>query len=201
MPLGLRFLDEDGQAHTFDDVLAGKPAILVFADYTCRTLCCPILAFVAAGLEQLQNAEGEFEGTGLDAIPESEKTGETPEEPWARKLAERLQIRAEQNRPGYMLLNPCAFTRRVALELDVDGVLPVEGFVKAAQFNADKARVVVEVPPLGFAWIPSHGVPGTTAHRPRIRMADGNTVRNEYFEAEIDPATGRRSVSGLLTVN
>ena len=23
-----------------------------------------------------------------------------------------------------------------------------------------------------------------------LRLADGNTVRNEYFEAEIDPATG-----------
>jgi hypothetical protein len=144
----------------------------------------------AAGLDRLKKTEADFEGTGLDAIPESEKTVESPEEPWAKKLAERLQIRAEENRPGYMLLNPCAFTRRVALELDVNGVLPVESFIKAAQFDTDKARVVVEVPPLGFAWVPSRGVPGTAPQRPRIRMADGNTVRNEYFEAEIDPATG-----------
>jgi hypothetical protein len=79
----------------------------------------------------------------------------------------------------------------VALELEgVNGLLPAEGFVKAAQTDPDRARVVAEVPPLGFAWIPAQGVPGTPAPRPRIRLADGAVVRNEYFEAEIDPATG-----------
>jgi protein SCO1/2 len=52
LPLGLQFLDESAQLRTLGDVLAGKPAILIFADYTCRTLCGPILTFVAAGLER-----------------------------------------------------------------------------------------------------------------------------------------------------
>lgn len=52
LPLGLRFLDDSAQPHTVGDVLAGKPAIVVFADYTCRTLCGPVLTFVAAGLER-----------------------------------------------------------------------------------------------------------------------------------------------------
>ena len=71
------------------------------------------------------------------------------------------------------------------------GSLPVEGPVKAAQFDADKARIVAEVPPLGFAWMPSKGVPAPrhreAAHSPGRRE---HVVRNEYFEAEIDPATG-----------
>jgi protein SCO1/2 len=58
LPLGLRFSDETGQPRTLGDVLAGKPAILVFADYTCRTLCGPILTFVAAGLERSGLAAG-----------------------------------------------------------------------------------------------------------------------------------------------
>jgi hypothetical protein len=141
-------------------------------------------------IEELRKAEDEFESTGLDAIPDAAR-GEAPEEPWAKKLADRLQVRSESNRPGYMLLNPCAFTRRVALELDpMRDPVPTEGPVKAAQHDPDKTRLVAEIPPLGFAWIPAHGVPGTIAHRPRIRMADSNTVRNEHFEAEIDPATG-----------
>src|SRR5262249_48849030 len=50
----------------------------------------------------------------------------------AAALAERLQSRAEPNKPGYMLLNPCGFTRRAALELDAGGFpLPVGGIVKA----------------------------------------------------------------------
>ncbi len=143
-----------------------------------------------AQIAQLHRTEDEMEAFGLDPISEA-AFGVAPEDPWARKLADRLQVRAEANRPGYMLLNPCAFTRRVALELDaMPDPMPIEGPVKAAQSDADKARLVVEIPPLGFAWIPAKGVPGTMHHRPRIRMADGNTVRNEYFEAEIDPATG-----------
>jgi protein SCO1/2 len=58
LPLGLRFSDESGQPRTLGDVLAGKPAILVFADYTCRTLCGPVLTFVAAGLERSGLAAG-----------------------------------------------------------------------------------------------------------------------------------------------
>ena len=58
LPLGLRFSDEDGQSRALGDVLAGRPAILVFADYTCRTLCGPILTFVAAGLERSSLAAG-----------------------------------------------------------------------------------------------------------------------------------------------
>ena len=143
-----------------------------------------------AQIGQLHQTEDEIEATGLDPIPDA-ACGVAPEDPWAQKLADRLQVRAEANRPGYMLLNPCAFTRRVALELDpMPDPMPIEGPVKAAQSDTDRARLVVEVPPLGFAWIPAKGVPGTMHHRPRIRMADGNTVRNEYFEAEIDPATG-----------
>jgi protein SCO1 len=58
LPLGLRFTDESGQPRMLGEVLAGKPAILVFADYTCSTLCGPILTFVATGLEQSGLAAG-----------------------------------------------------------------------------------------------------------------------------------------------
>jgi len=69
LPLGLRFLDESAQPRTLGDVLAGKPAIVVFADYTCRTLCGPVLTFVAAGLERSGLAAGADYGLvaiGLD---------------------------------------------------------------------------------------------------------------------------------------
>jgi hypothetical protein len=143
-----------------------------------------------AALLQLKRTEDEVETAGLDPLPPEEHAPRfAPDESWAKKLADRLQARSADNQPGFMLLNPCAFTRRVAIELDgVAGPVPVEGPLKAAQFDADKTRVVAEVPPLGFAWIPSRGT--GAAPKPRIRMADGNTVRNEFFEAEIDPATG-----------
>jgi protein SCO1 len=50
LPLQLNFHDDNGQATTIASALAGLPAVVIFADYTCRTLCGPILEFTALGL-------------------------------------------------------------------------------------------------------------------------------------------------------
>ncbi len=106
-------------------------------------------------------------------------------------LAGRLLSRATADAPGYLVLNPCSFTRRVALELDdVTGPLPIGGPIKAGQFEGAHAKLVVEVPALGFAWVPRSGPPGTPQPVARMKLADDKAVRNEFFEAEIDPQTG-----------
>ncbi|MGN6746981.1 MAG: SCO family protein [Xanthobacteraceae bacterium] len=50
LPLGLTFRDDSGRTTTIATALADRPAVLIFADYTCRTLCGPILAFAVSGL-------------------------------------------------------------------------------------------------------------------------------------------------------
>jgi protein SCO1 len=50
LPVDLSFVDETGTPLTLTDALGRVPAIVIFADYTCRTLCGPILEFAAAGL-------------------------------------------------------------------------------------------------------------------------------------------------------
>ncbi len=108
-------------------------------------------------------------------------------------LTERLQSRAQAGQAGYMLLNPCGFARRAALELGpASRPLAVGGTVKACQLDGDKLRAVVEVPALGFCWLPREGPPGTAPMATKLRLGDqaSNTIRNEFFEAEVDPATG-----------
>jgi protein SCO1/2 len=51
VPLDAAVTDDDGRRTTLRELIAG-PAVLVFADYTCTTLCGPIVAFVSAALEQ-----------------------------------------------------------------------------------------------------------------------------------------------------
>ncbi len=111
----------------------------------------------------------------------------------AAALARRLTARGQADNPGYLVLNPCSFNRRVALELSgLSAPIPQGGPVKASQFGESEGvgRVVVEVPALGFAWFPRQGPPGPPPSAGRMRLADDRFVRNEYFEAEIDPATG-----------
>jgi len=52
LPLGLSFTDDTGQRRTLGAAIGGKPTMLIFADYTCHTLCGPILDFAAAALDR-----------------------------------------------------------------------------------------------------------------------------------------------------
>jgi hypothetical protein len=108
----------------------------------------------------------------------------------ARPLAQRLVARGPAQ-PGYLLLNPCSFTRRVLLEVpDCPHLLPLEGPVKACQLDGATARAVVELPALGFAWVPARGNPNEAPSSKRMKLADERAVRNEFLEAEIDQGTG-----------
>ena len=146
-------------------------------------------------IRKLKNLEDHFETEGLDAIPGSENSEQKQEldaleTHWTRRLADRLQVRSAENQPGYLMVNTCSFPRRVALELEqFGGPIPIEGPVKAGQFEGDHAKLVVEIPALGFAWIPK-GNSRNSAPRSRLRMADGMVIRNEFLEAEVDPITG-----------
>jgi protein SCO1 len=50
LPLDLTFRDEYGRSTTIGRAIGGVPALVIFADYTCHTLCGPIVEFAAAGL-------------------------------------------------------------------------------------------------------------------------------------------------------
>jgi protein SCO1/2 len=50
LPLDQTWHDEHGGAMTLRTAAAGKPALVLFADYTCSTLCGPSLAFVSDAL-------------------------------------------------------------------------------------------------------------------------------------------------------
>jgi hypothetical protein len=111
----------------------------------------------------------------------------------AMPLVSRLLRQSNESQSGLLLLNPCGFARRVAIERDDFTDLPeADGPIKAAQRDADgKVRLVADVPALGFAWLPRSSNPQSAFRNPKsARLADENIVRNEFFEAEIDPQSG-----------
>lgn len=50
LPKHLVLRDDDGRQVSVMSAIGGVPAVVIFADYTCRTLCGPILEFAAAAL-------------------------------------------------------------------------------------------------------------------------------------------------------
>jgi protein SCO1/2 len=58
VPMSASLPDLSGALRTIGAAISGKPTVLVFADYTCRSLCGPILAIAATGLGK----------TGLTAV-------------------------------------------------------------------------------------------------------------------------------------
>ena len=58
LPLVTSVTDESGRQHSLADFV-DRPTVFVFADYACRTLCGPAVAFVADALEQSGLRAGE----------------------------------------------------------------------------------------------------------------------------------------------
>ena len=58
LPATLRFVDAQGRARTLGDVQAGRPLVLLFADFTCRHLCGPGLTLTAGALHDAKLAAG-----------------------------------------------------------------------------------------------------------------------------------------------
>lgn len=141
-------------------------------------------------LKRLGDLEDAIETQGVDIDPDEFGPQLEPiEAEWAKKLADRIQSQSATGQPGVMVFNPCGFARRVALELDnFPGPIPVADPIKAAQFDGATAKLVVEVPALGFAWVPR--TPSGAVPKPRLKSAEGAIIRNEFFEAEIDVTTG-----------
>jgi len=135
----------------------------------------------------LARLEDTFEGRAVGPFDDVAAA----EERSAATLARRLLAGAKEPTPGYLVLNPCGFRRRVALELaDIPALLPLNPPLIACQTDGITGRVVVEVPAFGFAWIPKQTYTTVPPHPSRLRLADDRCVRNDIFEAEIDPATG-----------
>jgi hypothetical protein len=127
----------------------------------------------------------------LEAGPSAEAERELSElqSKAASALADRLVAGATSNQAGFLAFNPCSFTRRVALEVEgITKSLPAEGAVKACQVDGNLAKLVVELPPLGFVWFPQSASGSAAASK--LKMADNTGVRNEFFEAEVDGLTG-----------
>ena len=99
----------------------------------------------------------------------------------------------EAAREGYLLVNPLSFVRRVECQVDKLQQLPASGGPVYAASEQDedgslRRQVIVDVPSMGFCWVDAEEK-GAQA-RPGQPMAEENIIRNDFFQAVINPLTG-----------
>ncbi|MBI83479.1 MAG: hypothetical protein CMJ81_09805 [Planctomycetaceae bacterium] len=108
----------------------------------------------------------------------------------AEKLSALLPRDNSPTRPAYLFWNPYSFSRRVCIELNEGDPLPdrVEPVYCVAKEN-HRQQIVVDIPPVGYAWLPASDKNDFTA-RPSRPLAEDNILRNEYMEVRINTSNG-----------
>ena len=107
----------------------------------------------------------------------------------ASQLASALTTASAGKSTGVLVINPCSFVRRLGVEATgLTGLPTIEKPVYSADESDRGKQVVVDVPGMGFV----HVSPGKASPRDRktLLLVEENVLRNEFFEAVINPTTG-----------
>lgn len=108
----------------------------------------------------------------------------------AARLAADLPRGGGAKQPGYLVFNPQSVVRRIGVEVGPLAAAPaIDKPVYAAEVAGDRTQLVVDVPPLGFVWVHAGGA-AAKAKKSGPLLAEENLLRNEYFEAIVNPVTG-----------
>ncbi len=109
----------------------------------------------------------------------------------AEHLAAALPRGSGPVSPGVLFVNPLGFSRRGGARVDHLSHLPVaEKPVIAADEGGGAKHLVAEIPPFGYTWVPGGTAPPPKPRRPVPKMAEETILRNEFFEALLNPVTG-----------
>ncbi len=105
------------------------------------------------------------------------------------QLTTALTSASKSTTTGTLLINPCSFIRRIGVEVPGMNATPtIERPVYAADHHTGGVQAVVDVPAMGFVHL-SPGKP-TPRDKKTLLLVEDNTLRNEFFEAVINPTTG-----------
>ncbi|MBN2022259.1 MAG: hypothetical protein JW809_05650 [Pirellulales bacterium] len=192
-----------------DDAAAGRPdPISRWVRYHNRRVALDALGGLVVLRQMMTGQIDPTASSRVDALEEEiEDWATDPREPESNALDARVSEaldaaavavgdaiprQSSEAEPGWLLLNPWSFSRRETPEPD-----------DAPDGSAFAPTTPRDVPAMGFAWAGAHpsaaDVPlAATKKRffwqrkakPEPPMAEGNVLRNEFFEITVDPITG-----------
>lgn len=158
-----------------------------------------VIRLLGGQVEESQQLLEEFLQASTDLadarLPELAQQLEKQLDSTLPRLIERLTAggRAE---PGVLVLNPLSHTRLVAVEIPDElrngtTLMPSsQAAVKHLQRTENSTLAVVEVPACGFTALPWQPVEKFRPPRVKAPLAGEFFLQNEFFQAQIDPATG-----------
>lgn len=107
------------------------------------------------------------------------------------RRADSALPRGDGGEQGRLLWNPHSFVCRTTARFAGVAEPAVAPPVYAANSAGNEVEVVVDVPPLGFAFIgPASGRAAAARKRPEPALAEPGRLRNEFLEVTIHPETG-----------
>jgi len=107
----------------------------------------------------------------------------------AKRLAAALP-RDDKSEQGVLVLNPFSFVRRVGISTNKLESLPkTDRPLYAADSANDSSQLVVDAPPMGFAWIAGDGSAPMSGKK-SVGLIDGHMLRNEFLQATVNAETG-----------
>lgn len=151
-------------------------------------------------LESLAPRDSRTFPSGPEEWSRLEQEIESSHQSAKQRLTESI-LDQDSGTEGYLIINSLSFSRKIPLQLPgVAQVVPKEYPVLSSQIHQGDAYLVVEVPAMGYCWLPvsptEESAPETIAQGKRIRrdktqlLAEDGVVRNEIFEAYVDDKTG-----------
>jgi len=147
----------------------------------------------AASLNSLADLlTGKPSGVSFEPPPFREASAETPEAAdSATSALERFSEalpRSGEEQAGCLVANPHSYVRRMCVAADEMARLPtVERPVYAVGETDGRKHFVVDVPPMGFAWVTGGDAGAAKGQKP---LVDEGVLRNEFFEIRFDETTG-----------
>ena len=124
----------------------------------------------------------------LDENPATE-IRESVESEYEREQKRVAKVLAGSGDKGWLIVNPFGTVRRAGFKLPASTPIPkAERPIYAADRSGDHTYVVVDVPAMGYVWIPANGKDAAVKSGPSL--GEDYLLRNEFFETTIDRHTG-----------
>ena len=146
-----------------------------------------LLADVVSG-ERTEVALGHEEIYRLDEQPDP-SVRQSIEHRYVQQQQRMGNALQGQGDRGWLIANPLGTVRRVGVKLPASTPIPkAERPIYAADRSEDHTYVVVDVPAMGYVWIPAAGKDAPVKSGPTL--GDEFLLRNEFFETTVDRNTG-----------